>query len=251
MWQKTFSIQKSPETLYEKNVKISQSSPSLLDSARSPEEEAGKVKKKGKFSFRQATMPTVPQRHMSFQRRLSSKLDLSNIEFTIHSVKHKEQPSLGRIKPELYKQASVESMKGEQLVCGKLFFSLRYDHDTESLIIRVIKAEELPAKDFSGTSDPYIKIYLLPDRKHKYQTKVHRKTLHPEFEEIFHINVPYKEVTDRILQFSVYDFDRFSRHDLIGAVIIRDILCEGGLMQETFFVRDVFCSHQVSNMSCL
>lgn len=28
--------------------------------------------------------------------------------------------------------------------------------------------------DIGGTSDPYVKIYLLPERKRKYETKVHR-----------------------------------------------------------------------------
>lgn len=39
--------------------------------------------------------------------------------------------------------------------------------------------------DIGGTSDPYVKIYLLPDKKKKYQTKVQRKTLNPEFNEMF------------------------------------------------------------------
>lgn len=49
----------------------------------------------------------------------------------------------------------------------------------------VIQAEELPALDMGGTSDPYVKVYLLPDKKKKYETKVHRKTLNPEFNETF------------------------------------------------------------------
>lgn len=39
-------------------------------------------------------------------------------------------------------------------------------------LFQVLQGRELPAKDFSGTSDPYIKIYLLPDRKKKFQTRV-------------------------------------------------------------------------------
>lgn len=49
----------------------------------------------------------------------------------------------------------------------------------------VIKAEELPALDMGGTSDPYVKVYLLPDKKKKFETKVHRKTLDPVFMETF------------------------------------------------------------------
>lgn len=41
----------------------------------------------------------------------------------------------------------------------------------------------------SGTSDPYVKVYLLPDKKKKYETKVHRKTLNPVFNETFTFKV--------------------------------------------------------------
>lgn len=43
---------------------------------------------------------------------------------------------------------------------------------TEQLVVKILKALDLPAKDANGFSDPYVKIYLLPDRKKKFQTKV-------------------------------------------------------------------------------
>ena len=53
------------------------------------------------------------------------------------------------------------------------------------LSVGVIQAADLPGMDMSGTSDPYVKVYLLPDKKKKYETKVHRKTLNPVFNETF------------------------------------------------------------------
>ena len=53
----------------------------------------------------------------------------------------------------------------------------------------VIQAADLPGMDMSGTSDPYVKVYLLPDKKKKYETKVHRKTLNPVFNETFTFKV--------------------------------------------------------------
>ncbi|KAA8585465.1 hypothetical protein FQN60_004159 [Etheostoma spectabile] len=95
---------------------------------------------------------------------------------------------------------------------------------TEQLVVKILKALDLPAKDANGFSDPYVKIYLLPDRKKKYQTKVHRKTLNPVFNETFQFGVPLNELHSRKLHFSVYDFDRFSRHDLIGQVVVDNLL---------------------------
>ena len=208
----------------------------------------GPGKKNIQIADRQWTLPTVSQRHQNFQRMLSHRLNLSNIEFTVQSnVRQcREQPELGGLKPELYKQASVDSLRSEhQAPCGKLFFSLIYNQDDSTLTVHIFKAENLPAKDFSGTSDPYVKVYLLPDRKTKLQTKVHRKTLNPEFMEKFTFSVPYDELSQRALQFNIYDFDRFSRHDVIGAVLVKDILAEGSLANESSFVRDIYASTQV------
>ena len=56
---------------------------------------------------------------------------------------------------------------------------------TVQLSVGVIQAAELPGMDMSGTSDPYVKVYVMPDKKKKYETKVHRKTLNPVFNETF------------------------------------------------------------------
>lgn len=72
----------------------------------------------------------------------------------------------------------------------------------------VIQAEELPACDAGGTSDPYVKVYLLPDKKKKFETKVHRKTLNPVFNETFNFKVPYNEIITKTLMLTVFDFDR-------------------------------------------
>lgn len=84
----------------------------------------------------------------------------------------------------------------------------------------VIQGADLPGMDMSGTSDPYVKVYILPDKKKKFETKVHRKTLNPVFNETFVFKVPYAEIGSKTLTFAVYDFDRFSKHDQIGQVLV-------------------------------
>ncbi|KAI6072755.1 Synaptotagmin-2 isoform X1 [Aix galericulata] len=69
-----------------------------------------------------------------------------------------------------------------------------------------------------GTSDPYVKVFLLPDKKKKYETKVQKKTLNPAFNETFTFKVPYQELGGKTLVMAIYDFDRFSKHDIIGEV---------------------------------
>ncbi|KAM9394225.1 synaptotagmin-C [Pholidichthys leucotaenia] len=147
---------------------------------------------------------------------------LSSPDF--HGEEKEQVTKIGQIKPELYRPKGEQGDGKQGDTCGKISFLLRYAFNTEQLVVKILKALDLPAKDANGFSDPYVKIYLLPDRKKKFQTKVHRKTLNPVFNETFQFGVPLNELHSRKLHFSVYDFDRFSRHDLIGQVVVENLL---------------------------
>lgn len=53
----------------------------------------------------------------------------------------------------------------------------------------ILQAQDLAAMDMGGTSDPYVKVYMLPDKKKKFETKVQRKNLCPVFNETFTFKV--------------------------------------------------------------
>lgn len=72
---------------------------------------------------------------------------------------------------------------------GKLEFTLDYDFTKQELTVGILQACDLPAMDMGGTSDPYVKVYIMPDKKKKFETKVHRKTLNPVFNETFYFKV--------------------------------------------------------------
>ncbi|XP_011487847.1 synaptotagmin-7 isoform X4 [Oryzias latipes] len=104
---------------------------------------------------------------------------------------------------------------------GRIQFSVGYSFQDSTLTVKILKGQELPAKDFSGTSDPFVKLYLLPDKKHKLETKVKRKNLNPHWNETFLFEgFPYEKVVQRTLYLQVLDYDRFSRNDPIGEVSI-------------------------------
>ncbi|KAL0984385.1 hypothetical protein UPYG_G00140770 [Umbra pygmaea] len=111
--------------------------------------------------------------------------------------------------------------KGEEKEkLGKLEFSLDYNFTEAQLIVGILQAQDLAAMDMGGTSDPYVKVYLLPDKKKKYETKVQRKNLCPVFNETFIFKIPYTELGGKVLVLQVFDFDRFSKHDVIGEIKI-------------------------------
>lgn len=54
------------------------------------------------------------------------------------------------------------------------------------MIVSVVKCRDLPAKDPNvGSSDPYVKLQLLPEKQHKVKTRVLRKTRNPVYDEDF------------------------------------------------------------------
>ncbi len=74
------------------------------------------------------------------------------------------------------------------------------------------------SRDFSGTADPYCKVCLLPNKQTRLQSKVHRKTTNPIFDEEFIFEVLPEVLHTQTLELLVYDYDQFSRHECIGQV---------------------------------
>ncbi|XP_060118722.1 synaptotagmin-8 [Heteronotia binoei] len=99
---------------------------------------------------------------------------------------------------------------------GRLQYSLEYDFRSQELKVGVKQAADLKAMDSGGTSDPYVIVYLTSDMRKKYETKVYRKTLNPVFNDSFIFQIPQAEVAESTLVMQVYDFNRFSKHDIIG-----------------------------------
>ena len=92
---------------------------------------------------------------------------------------------------------------------GRINFSVSYDFDTQTLTVKIIRAENLAAKDLSGTSDPYVKISLLPDKRHTLTTNVKRKNLNPRWNEVFAFEGQYRTLSSRpflLLSFCLITF---------------------------------------------
>ncbi|XP_062304665.1 synaptotagmin Va isoform X2 [Osmerus eperlanus] len=108
----------------------------------------------------------------------------------------------------------------EQENFGKLEFTLDYSFTDNQLVVGILQAQDLAAMDMGGTSDPYVKVYMLPDKKKKFETKVQRKNLCPVFNETFSFKIAYNDLGGQTLVLQVFDFDRFGKHDVIGEIKI-------------------------------
>lgn len=131
--------------------------------------------------------------------------------------------SLGARSPEEKTDSLKEKSEDEQKITklGTLHFAVDYDKQKTALVVTILRACDLPAKDPNvGSSDPYVKLQLLPEKRHKVKTRVLRKTLNPLYDEIFTFyGIDYNQLQAITLHFVALSFDRFSRDDIIGEVI--------------------------------
>lgn len=104
---------------------------------------------------------------------------------------------------------------------GNLTFSVSHDEQKCALMVNIINANDLPPRDPSlGGCDPYVKLQLLPEKKHKCKTRVLRKTLSPTYDETFTFyGITDNQIPATTLHFVILSFDRFSRDEIIGEVI--------------------------------
>uniref|UniRef100_A0AAY5KQW9 C2 domain-containing protein n=1 Tax=Esox lucius TaxID=8010 RepID=A0AAY5KQW9_ESOLU len=97
---------------------------------------------------------------------------------------------------------------------GRLLYSLEYK--APELTVGIKQAAALTAMDLGGTSDPYVKVYLTPNKSKTFETQVYRKTLNPIFNEQFKFEIEKADLSESTIVMKVFDFNRFSKHDVIG-----------------------------------
>ncbi|KAM5142277.1 synaptotagmin-15 [Mantella aurantiaca] len=125
---------------------------------------------------------------------------------------------LGSINPALYKYPDDnEETDFPEGNIGRIWFAVEYEHETERLVVSLIKVRNLHFN--SDSCNPFVKMHLLPDERRSLQSKTKRKTLNPQFDENFVFQVSGKTLHQRILRFSVYHVDKIKKHHLLGQVL--------------------------------
>lgn len=148
--------------------------------------------------------------------KIPGSSDLENFTPKLFPESEKDSISLDSLKS----LTSISSQEKQDKL-GTLLFSIEYNFEKKAFMVNIKEACSLPVMDEqSMTSDPYIKMTILPEKKHKVKTRVLRKTLDPAFDETFTFyGIPYSQIQDLSLHFMILSFDRFSRDDIIGEVL--------------------------------
>lgn len=110
----------------------------------------------------------------------------------------------------------VKSSPGGAQQWGRLQLSLEYDFGSQEIRVGLKQAVDLRARDLGGTADPYTRISLSIQAGHTHETKVHRGSLCPMFDETCCFRVLLAELPRTTLWVQVLDFKRFSGHEPLG-----------------------------------
>uniref|UniRef100_A0A8B9KDG0 Synaptotagmin-like protein 1 n=1 Tax=Astyanax mexicanus TaxID=7994 RepID=A0A8B9KDG0_ASTMX len=125
---------------------------------------------------------------------------------------------------------------GGVTVTGRIQLSLHYDPKKEELHVCVCCCQDLaPARN--NCSDPYVKVYLLPDNtsRSKKKTAVKRKTLNPVYDETLKYKVRKSELQARVLSVSVWHMERVRRNLFLGEVEVGLDQWDWGRSQPTWY----------------
>ncbi|XP_044126973.1 synaptotagmin-A-like [Bufo gargarizans] len=103
---------------------------------------------------------------------------------------------------------------------GKLKFNLHYNKNTSNLILSVIEATDLP----EYSRDPFLRIRVFSKASqsevqsvlHECETRVVKNSRNPVFDEDFSFSLKNYPLSSISLKLEVKDFDKYSRHTLIG-----------------------------------
>ena len=108
----------------------------------------------------------------------------------------------------------------------KVWFSLiiwGFFQAQETLFVTVHEAKGLPGGDLPDPPDPYVKMYLLPDRSKKSKRKSDAKkdTVTPVYDENFQYEIASSKLHSEELEVSVVDRKGiFSRRSTMGRVVV-------------------------------
>lgn len=154
--------------------------------------------------------------------RSSPDLDIPSLQAGFGSGGNQEAGTPESILSSQTPTPAVEKSQDKEGGLGTLYFSVEYNFEKKAFMVHIKEAQRLsPTDEQSLTSDPYIKLTLLPEKKHKVKTRVLRKTLDPAFDETFSFyGIPYARVSQLALHFMVLSFDRFSRDEVIGETLV-------------------------------
>lgn len=109
-------------------------------------------------------------------------------------------------------------------ISGEIQLQVCYDSKASILYVTIVRARNLvTSRDNSGLPDPYVKCYLLPDRRVENQrrTRYFSRCSNPEWKQtMVYPQVPQDQLKKKHLEISVWNYDINRPPEFLGEVIL-------------------------------
>ncbi|XP_061428181.1 synaptotagmin-like protein 5 isoform X5 [Lethenteron reissneri] len=115
--------------------------------------------------------------------------------------------------------APPRSSGGAARVSGDINFSVSYDYRVGVLSLTLRQCRNLAyGEERTKRCDPYVKVYLLPDksRQGKRKTKIKKNTINPVFNETLKYAISHTQLEVRCVHLSVWHHDSFRHNSFLG-----------------------------------
>nr|XP_005995325.1 PREDICTED: synaptotagmin-like protein 5 [Latimeria chalumnae] len=221
-----------PENLAKINNRRSSGAPSIAISRASPSSDRSRSEvdligacseNDDSESQRSKSVPDLTEDTDSLEKKEDDFDESSSVQ---HSVSTRNSLTSGLSMASLNSVMSEYSDAGDYgnvNVSGEILLNIQYSYKTGALNILVKECRNLAIGDErKQRTDPYVKMYLLPDksRQSKRKTKIKVNSANPIFNETLKYFISHTQLETRTLQLSVWHYDRFGRNSFLGEVEI-------------------------------
>jgi len=173
----------------------------------------------GSNIYSQSLALLSPQPHNSSPRSLP-----------VSSRPHSRSPKTLPRFSSLPRQDAIERKTTEQSSLGKVGVRLTYKSDKSELLVKILRAENIPINYKTQTANTSVKIVIMPSKLVKYSTNVIEDCVNPEYNEEFSYNISKDELHGKVIKLSVADHDSGSGgKKVIGFCVVTLDTC--GLLQ--------------------
>ncbi|VDD92527.1 unnamed protein product [Enterobius vermicularis] len=118
---------------------------------------------------------------------------------------------------------SCNEIMAKGQIFGRIQISLCYSPSQRQLVVTIHRAVDLAPRPDGVMRNPYVKIFLLPDRseKSRRQSAVLAETCTPIWEEPFYYHgLTEAMLIQRVLEVTVWDYDKFETNSFLGETLI-------------------------------
>ena len=126
------------------------------------------------------------------------------------------EKALGQLDPEQYRHNERTITVGFDRKLGDVNIIVRHNARSRKLQVVVVCGKDFPPRDFSGSLDTCMTLCLLPDREHRKQTAIHRRSVNPLYNESFEFSLYDEDVYSRSLLLVAFYYDQYSHSHVLG-----------------------------------